>query len=92
LILADGWKDCWSQDPSKLDKAITDDYRDYIEKLSSKERPNVGGIHLFEDGTGQHAVEITVNLNGTRWEHVLIYDQQHKRMKVIRYASGRYRC
>jgi hypothetical protein len=70
-------------------KAITDDYKDYIQKLSPEERERVG-LKYFEDGTGQHAVRITIGLNGTVWRHVLIYDKYDKRIKTIKYASGDY--
>ena len=86
-----GWSFCFSQDPNKLDKAITDDYEGYIQKLPAEERNYVGTIHFFEDRTGEHAVNIEIGLNGTWWEHVLIYDKENKRIKVIKYANGHYR-
>jgi hypothetical protein len=72
-------------------KAITDDYQSYIQKLSAEERKFVGGIKFFEDGMGQYAVEITIDLHGTWWKHVLIYDGNNKRTKVIKYKFGNYR-
>ena len=36
-------------------KAITDDYKDYIQKLSPKETQYLGPILYFENGTEQHA-------------------------------------
>ena len=72
-------------------KAITDDYKDYIQKLSPEERKFIGYTEYFEDGTGQHAVKITIGLNGTVWEHVLIYDKDNKRIKTIKYSNGGYR-
>ena len=86
-----GWHFCFSQDPNKLDKAIAANYQDYIQKLPSEERNYVGTIHLFEDGAGRHAVKIEIGLNGTWWEHVLIYDKNNKRIKTIKYSSGGYR-
>jgi len=62
-------------------KPITDDYQDYIRNLSTDERKYAGPIHYFEDGAGQHAVRITIGINGTVWEHVLIYDKDNKRKK-----------
>jgi len=67
-----------------------DDYQDYIQKLSFEERRSIGVIHFLEDGTGQHAVRFEIALNGTDWAHILIYDRENKRIKVIKYASGRY--
>jgi hypothetical protein len=69
-------------------KAITDDYKDYIQKLSPEERKFVAYIDYFENGTGQHAVKITIGLNGTNWRHILIYDKDNKRIKTIKYISG----
>jgi hypothetical protein len=72
-------------------KAITDDYKAYIQTLSPEERKYLGTIFYFEDGTGQHAVRIEIGLSGTWWEHVLIYDKDDKRIKTIKYSSGGYR-
>jgi hypothetical protein len=77
-----------SFDPNK---AITDDYKNYIQKLSPEEQKRAGPIFYYEDGTGQHAVLIKIGINGTVWEHVLIYDKNDKRIKTIKYASGNYR-
>lgn len=71
-------------------KAITDDYKSYIQTLSPEEQKRAGPIFYFEDGTGQHAVQIRIGINGTSWEHVLIYDKDNKRIKAIKYVSGRY--
>ena len=72
-------------------KAITDDYKNYIQTLSPDEKKTAGPIFYFEDGMGQHAVEIKIGLNGTVWEHVLIYDKDNKRIKMIKYSNGGYR-
>ncbi|HSY16786.1 MAG TPA: hypothetical protein VK815_00565 [Candidatus Acidoferrales bacterium] len=72
-------------------KAITDDYKAYIQKLSPDEQKYAGPIFFYEDGTGQHAVEIKIGLNNTAWEHVLIYDKGNKRIKTIKYSPGGYR-
>jgi hypothetical protein len=75
-----------------LDKTITNDYKDYIKKLPPGESFYVQdyNVHFFEDGTGQHAVRISIPLNGSWREHVLIYDKDDTRVKVIKYVSGRY--
>ncbi|HXE41952.1 MAG TPA: hypothetical protein VN516_02920 [Candidatus Baltobacteraceae bacterium] len=85
-----GWHFCFSQDPKDLGKIILADYQDYIQKLPPEEKKFVGTTHTFEDGTGQHAVRIEIGLNGTWWEHVLIYDKDNKRIKLIKYTNGRY--
>jgi hypothetical protein len=69
-------------------KAISDDYKDYIQKLSPEERKFMAYTEFFEDGTGQHAIKITIGLNHTNWRHVLIYDKDNKRIKTIKYVSG----
>jgi hypothetical protein len=73
-------------------KAITDDYKDYIQTLSPEEKKYLGPspVSFFEDGTGQHAVEIIIGINGRWWRHVLIYDKDNKRIKTIKYATGYY--
>jgi hypothetical protein len=71
-------------------KAISDDYKDYIQKLSPKERERAGPIFYSEDGAGQHAVEIKIGINGKNWHHILIYDKDDKRIKTVKYASGNY--
>jgi len=73
--------------------AISNDYRRYIQQLSPEERKYLGPspIDYFEDGTGQHAVRITIGLKGTVWRYILIYDKNNKRIKTIKYASGGYR-
>jgi hypothetical protein len=73
-------------------KAITDDYKDYIQKLPPKEKGYIGDVSFFEDGTGQHAVSIEVfegNQNAS-WRHILIYDKENKRIKAIRSGYRRY--
>jgi len=63
-----GWKK-WGTDAGyHLDKAITDDYQVYINKLPPQERERAKFKYhqrFCEDGTGQHAVEISVPLDGT---------------------------
>jgi hypothetical protein len=70
-------------------KAISDDYHAYISELTPKEMKYVGGIFFFEDG-GQHAVRITILLKGTEWAHILIYDKENKRIRIIKYVAGHY--
>src|SRR5213592_1037892 len=83
-----GFSLCFSQDPAKLVKAIQSDYQDYIKRLPPEERKNVALIHTLEDGTGQHAINIEIGINGTWWEHVLIYDKENNRTKVVKYKGG----
>jgi hypothetical protein len=81
---------------SNLDtnKAVSDDYHAYINKLPPKEREHSYIINYFEDGTGRHAVSIGVSIDGlwqgTEWWHVLIYDKENERIRVIKYKKGHY--
>jgi hypothetical protein len=77
------------------DAAITKDYKDYIQNLPANMKGSVSIWPLdffYEDGRGGHAVKIGIAVNGTWWQHVLIYDQNDKRIKVIKYISGHYAC
>ena len=88
-----GWHFC---ELNKLDtnKTVSDDYHAYIDKLSLKERKGLLPVFYFEDGTGRHAVAIEIAIDGiwegTAWRHVLIYDNENKRIKVIKYKKGHY--
>jgi|SRR6185369_10362134 len=86
-----GFHFCFDQDPSKLNKVIQDDYQDYILKLPPEERKYATYDNDYEDGTGQHAILITIGLNGENWRHILIYDKDNKRTKTIKYISGNSR-
>jgi len=69
-------------------KTITDDYKAYIKTLSPEEQEFATLDYYYENEAGQHAVLITIGLNHTDWEHVLIYDKDNKRIKTIKYISG----
>ena len=99
-----GWKPDFNTRPS--DQIIEKDYQDYIKGLGLKpikmgalvtyasENGNefVASTDFFKDGTGQHAVKITISLNHAVWEHVLIYDKDNKRIRTIKYRSGSVSC
>ena len=73
------------------DQIIEKDCQDYIKGLGLKPgngNEYVAYIEFFEDGTGQHAEKITIFKNFTNWEHVLIYDNNNKRIKTTKYISG----
>lgn len=74
-------------------KAIADDYLDYVQKLPPEEREYVKDydVRFFEDGTGRHAVKISIPLNEVWWQHVIIYDQNNQRIKIIKRKGGSYR-
>jgi hypothetical protein len=83
-----GWSFDFNHEP---DQTIVRDYQDYIQKLSSDERTSSRVSQYLKDGKGQHAIVIEIALNGTWWKHVLIYDKDNKRVKVIKYRNGGYR-
>jgi hypothetical protein len=89
----EGWKGGLSlYQGGHLDEPIMNDYKDYVRSLPPEESSLVDEflIKFFEDGTGQHAVEISIPLHSIWWKHVLIYDKGNKRIKVIKYSGGRY--
>jgi hypothetical protein len=70
-------------------ETIKRDYNDYINQLSPEEHKGLGGTQGWEDGTGQHALEIEVLIGGKEdWRHILIYDNENKRIKTIKYYVG----
>ena len=72
-------------------KTISDDYKDYIQKLSPEERKYTGPIFFYEDGAGQHAVQIEVLVGGKdSWDHYMFYDKNNKRIKAEKIHRGRY--
>jgi hypothetical protein len=84
-----GWQVAFKDEPNQT---VEKDYQGYIQKLSADERKYINLIEYFKDGTGQHAIKITIGLNGTVWEHFLIYDKDNKRIKTItKHTNGGYR-
>lgn len=79
-------------DRTRVSQVITDDYQDYIQKLPPNQKGIVGDISFVEDGTGQHAVSIEIfeGYKNASWRHVLIYDKENKRIKVIRNGYIKY--
>ena len=83
-----------------LDKAIIDDYKDFIKQLPTykstfgprSESSDILSISFFEDRIGQHAVEIFMPLRGTYLYYVLVYDKSNKKLKIIKYSAGHYAC
>src|SRR5258706_11290623 len=85
-----GWK---HSQRARLDKAIVEDYQAYIQRLRPEERNAVDPDHVeaLEDGLGGHAVRIEAALNGTFWEHALIYNRANNRVRTVKYVGGHYR-
>ena len=82
----------WHTASKNPDQAVVGDYQSYMRTLSSDEQKNLGPspVSYFEDGTGQHAARIKIGINGEVREHILIYDNNNKRIKTIKYMSGHY--
>ena len=72
------------------DQAIAIDYQNYIQKLSLKKSEFVGSVNFLEDGTGLQAIDSAVGISGRWWRHVLIYDKENKRIKVVVSKTGKY--
>ena len=80
-------------------ESVCDDYKRYINKLSSQQKTllNDSSVSFYEDGGGRHAVLIRdVWKRGWvfnyTYNHVLIYNKSNKRIRVIRYRTGKYLC
>jgi hypothetical protein len=82
-----GWQVDFKTEPSPV---VEKDYKDYIQKLPPDEKRSAHVSSWVKDGTGQHAIVIEVALNGTWWNHVLIYDKDDKRIKAVKYIAGHY--
>lgn len=93
----EGWKELGSAFviSCPFGEAIADDYRSYIRSLPAEERDQVDdfSIRFYENTAGQRAVKISIIVRGfwsdIRWEHVLIYDTTNKRIRTVKYKSGR---
>jgi len=84
----EGWQIDFKSQPSQ---AVQKDSQDYISHLPAREKNGVGPEQWLTDGKGQHALLIAVAVNGTDCGHVLIYDQNDKRVKAVKYIMGHYR-
>jgi hypothetical protein len=86
-----GWETPpYGHNTNHLDKAISDDYQDFIAKNNLRLFGAITGF--YEGGTRQHAVEFTAfppDSNAT-WNYVLIYDTTNKRIKLIKYGYTKY--
>jgi hypothetical protein len=80
-----GWQGDFNEQPNNV---IVNDYKNYIQQLPPQERQRATVDDWLKDGTGQHAILITIGLNGTNWRYILIYDKDNKRVRAIKYVSG----
>ena len=81
-----------SLDNLHSNKLINDDFQDYLQKLPPEEKKYTGTANFLEDSTGRHAIVIEIDLKPNAWNHVLIYDSDNHRIKVIKYIDHKFRC
>lgn len=93
-----GWKAVQqSSADCPFNKSICDDYKSYVDKLTSEQKLVGLSIGFYEDGSGRHAVVIS-NVWKEGWmfnysyDHVLIYSKSNKRIKIIKYRTGKFMC
>ena len=79
----------WNATQDLPDDTVVTDYNDYIERLPKAERPGVSDVKYYADGTGRNAVAVLVNVGGTQWTHLLVYDKQNKRTGVTKFVAGK---
>jgi len=104
LISLRNWTNCTIRSaaggiltPSEC-KAISDDYHDFVQKLPThkdrwggyNERDFIEEVSVFKDRTDQHAVQISMPMDGKFLYYILIYDNSNKRTKMIKYSAGHY--
>jgi len=85
-----GWQKDYNPRPG--DQVIEKDVQDYIQNLPPKQKGYIGTQLFYKDENGQHAVSIQIfegNKNAS-WQHLLVYDKEDKRIKVIRYGHIKY--
>jgi hypothetical protein len=87
-----GWSRSQRQNPKYHSQVIISDYNSYIQSLPENVRSQVDetAIVFLENQSGQHAVKIEIPINGARYEHLLIYDQNNVRTNTVVFVSGRY--
>ena len=77
-------------DQGSYNKAIIDDVQQFVNNLPISHGPYgdrrysywLQHITLFEDGTGQHAVDMQMEFGGLGLRYVLFYDKSNVRTKV----------
>jgi hypothetical protein len=95
LSASEGWRQLLAREYQKLDPAIKTDFQVYLGQLPLKERSQVtdSSIDYFANTNGQHAVHFEIGkpalFGKVFWAHVLIYDVDNRRVRVIKYRSDR---
>ena len=84
-----GWQMDFSIPP--IDHLFEKDWQEYILTLSPGEQQYTHIDSIYKNATGQHAVKIEIDVDGKDcWYHVLFYDKENKRVRVVKYFFGRY--
>ena len=75
---------------NSLSKAIIDDYQNFISNNKLMLRGPVTGF--YENKLGQQAAEFEAFIpdDYVSWHYVLIYNDEQKRIKVIKYGRTKY--
>jgi len=86
-----GWElPPFGHNTNHLDKAIADDYQDFINNNHLTLADAVKGY--FENASGQYAVQFVAfsHEENTTWTYVLFYDGKNRRIRVIKYNPVHY--
>jgi hypothetical protein len=88
-----GWKELGRLSNTAAPETITKDAQTFIQTLPATEKVASGedyNVTYWEDVIGQHAVVLNTPHDGEHWHYALIYDQNNRRIKVIKYSTGSY--
>ena len=75
---------------SSIDPAIAEDCQHFVASNHLLLRNTIGGV--YQDKKGKQAIDFvgfSVNKSES-WHYILIYNQFHKRIKVIKYDQHKY--
>jgi hypothetical protein len=80
----------YGHNTNHLNKAITENYQDFIAKNKLDTLGAITGF--FENGTGQYAVGFRAfdNNHNAYWHYALFYEKENRRTKVIKYGYHRF--
>jgi uncharacterized protein YceK len=82
----------WVFTPAVIGNAeIEKDYKSYYQQLPKEQKNRLTDITSFKNSSGEQAVEIEIGFWGSvvLWRHILFYDQNNMRVRVVRYERGR---
>jgi hypothetical protein len=79
-----GWHTC-----DHVPQSVKADLQNYLDSLSQYQRDHIVFTDLYELD-GQYAVRLTLALNGSDWNYILVYDKTNKRIKITRFITNSY--